>query len=64
MPRSRLVLRHATTANYLNDLWVFDTQEYKWKQVEFKENERKPSYVLIIIDDERVLTTYMSYKAT
>ena len=57
-------MRHATTANYLNDLWVFDTQEYKWKQVEFKENERKPSYVLIIIDDERVLTTYMSYKAT
>ncbi|KAI0685730.1 hypothetical protein BC835DRAFT_1408735 [Cytidiella melzeri] len=29
--------------NYLNDLWIFDTQEYKWKQVEFKENERKPS---------------------
>ncbi|KAJ3551695.1 hypothetical protein NM688_g4559 [Phlebia brevispora] len=29
--------------NYLNDLWVFDTQEYKWKQIEFKENERKPS---------------------
>ncbi|GJE85417.1 galactose oxidase [Phanerochaete sordida] len=29
--------------NYLNDLWLFDTQEYKWKQAEFKENERKPS---------------------
>ncbi|KAI0765888.1 hypothetical protein BD413DRAFT_481708 [Trametes elegans] len=29
--------------NYLNDLWLFDTQEYKWRQVEFKENERKPS---------------------
>ncbi|OBZ65625.1 Kelch repeat-containing protein 3 [Grifola frondosa] len=29
--------------NYLNDLWLFDTQEYKWKQVEFKDNDRKPS---------------------
>ncbi|PVF93896.1 galactose oxidase [Serendipita vermifera] len=29
--------------NYLQDLWVFDTQEYKWQQVEFKENERRPS---------------------
>ena len=32
-------------ANYLNDLWIFDTQEYKWKQIDFKENERKPSSV-------------------
>ena len=30
-------------ANYLNDLWYFDTQEYHWKQVDMKENERKPS---------------------
>lgn len=30
-------------ANYLNDLWIFDTQEYRWKQVEFRDNERKPS---------------------
>ncbi|PSS37469.1 hypothetical protein PHLCEN_2v676 [Hermanssonia centrifuga] len=29
--------------NYLNDLWLFDTQEYQWKQFEFKVNERKPS---------------------
>ncbi|TFY62977.1 hypothetical protein EVJ58_g3529 [Rhodofomes roseus] len=29
--------------NYLNDLWMFDTQEYKWRQVEFKDAERKPS---------------------
>ncbi|KAI0779197.1 galactose oxidase [Irpex lacteus] len=29
--------------NYLNDLWIFDTQEYKWKQIEFKTNERQPS---------------------
>ncbi|KAG6335862.1 hypothetical protein ID866_3227 [Astraeus odoratus] len=28
---------------YLNDTWYFDTQEYKWKQVEFKETDRKPS---------------------
>jgi hypothetical protein len=32
-------------ARYLNDLWVFDTQEYKWCQVEFKETELKPSFV-------------------
>ncbi|KAH9914485.1 galactose oxidase [Amylocystis lapponica] len=29
--------------NYLNDLWLFDTQEYKWRPVEFKDAERKPS---------------------
>ncbi|KAI0821821.1 hypothetical protein BC628DRAFT_1392327 [Trametes gibbosa] len=29
--------------NYLNDLWLFDTQEYRWKQVELKATERKPS---------------------
>ncbi|THH30605.1 hypothetical protein EUX98_g3576 [Antrodiella citrinella] len=29
--------------NYLNDLWIFDTQEYKWKQYEFRDNDRKPS---------------------
>ncbi|KAI0090113.1 hypothetical protein BDY19DRAFT_751077 [Irpex rosettiformis] len=29
--------------NYLNDLWVFDTQEYKWTQIEFKKHERAPS---------------------
>ncbi|KAL7412220.1 hypothetical protein BDY24DRAFT_352931, partial [Mrakia frigida] len=29
--------------NYLDDLWVFDTQEYKWKQVEFPLNFQKPS---------------------
>ena len=31
------------TANYLNDLWVFDMQEYKWKHIVMKDNERKPS---------------------
>ena len=32
-----------TTANYLNDLWLFDTQEYKWRQIEFRDADRKPS---------------------
>ncbi|KAJ3560414.1 hypothetical protein NP233_g10854 [Leucocoprinus birnbaumii] len=31
------------TTRYLNDLWVFDTQEYKWSQVEFRETDPKPS---------------------
>ncbi|KAN0118364.1 galactose oxidase [Russula decolorans] len=32
------------TTRYMNDLWVFDTQEYKWQQIEFKDpNERRPS---------------------
>ncbi|KZT01046.1 galactose oxidase [Laetiporus sulphureus 93-53] len=29
--------------NYLDDLWLFDTQDYKWRKAEFKEAERKPS---------------------
>ncbi len=41
-PFLKLFLREA---NYLNDLWYFDTQEYRWKQVEFKDTERKPSCV-------------------
>jgi hypothetical protein len=36
-------LLNPLAANYLNDLWVFDIQEYKWKQVAMKDNERKPS---------------------
>lgn len=35
-----------STARYLNDLWVFDTQEYTWRQIEFREGENRPSYVL------------------
>ncbi|KAI0318129.1 hypothetical protein OF83DRAFT_1184638 [Amylostereum chailletii] len=31
------------TTRYLNDLWIFDTQEYKWQQIELKDAERKPS---------------------
>jgi hypothetical protein len=37
-------------ARYLNDLWVFDTQEYKWAQMEFKDTEQKPSYVDALIN--------------
>ncbi|KAI9462684.1 galactose oxidase [Russula earlei] len=32
------------TTRYMNDLWVFDTQEYRWQQIEYKDpNERRPS---------------------
>ncbi|PBK64706.1 galactose oxidase [Armillaria solidipes] len=31
------------TTRYLNDLWLFDTQEYKWRQAEFKDTEPRPS---------------------
>ncbi|KAJ8502566.1 hypothetical protein ONZ45_g11637 [Pleurotus djamor] len=31
------------TTRYLNDLWVFDTQEYKWQQIEFRQTDTKPS---------------------
>lgn len=30
-------------ARYLNDLWLFDTQEYKWRLVEFGATEPRPS---------------------
>ncbi|KAF7322962.1 Galactose oxidase [Mycena chlorophos] len=32
-----------TITKYLNDLWIFDLNEYKWKQAEFKETELRPS---------------------
>ena len=35
-------------ANYLNDLWLFDVQEYKWKEIVMRDNDRKPSYVSIV----------------
>src|SRR5258708_19132185 len=38
--------RSTATARYLNDLWIFDTQEYKWTQVELKETNPRPSYVI------------------
>lgn len=31
------------TTRYLNDLWVFDIHEYKWRQIEYKETELRPS---------------------
>ncbi|KAK0213836.1 galactose oxidase [Armillaria fumosa] len=31
------------TTRYLNDLWLFDTQEYKWQKAEFKATEPRPS---------------------
>ncbi|KAF9558179.1 galactose oxidase [Agrocybe pediades] len=31
------------TTRYLNDLWFFDTQEYKWTLVEFKDTAPRPS---------------------
>ncbi|KAJ7709920.1 hypothetical protein B0H17DRAFT_244413 [Mycena rosella] len=31
------------TTKYLNDLWLFDLQEYKWRQIEFRENDLRPS---------------------
>lgn len=33
-------LGHSTT--YLNDLWVFDITNYKWKQIEFPKNHTLP----------------------
>jgi len=36
------------TARYLNDLWVFDIQEYKWTQVEFRETDPRPSYAIAL----------------
>ncbi|KAJ6630788.1 hypothetical protein B0H10DRAFT_1774143 [Mycena sp. CBHHK59/15] len=31
------------TTRYLNDLWLFDLQDYKWRQIEFRETDLKPS---------------------
>ncbi|KAJ7063245.1 galactose oxidase [Mycena amicta] len=36
-----------TTTKYLNDLWLFDLQDYKWRQAEFKETELRPSLDLL-----------------
>ncbi|KAF8814972.1 hypothetical protein BYT27DRAFT_6932497 [Phlegmacium glaucopus] len=33
----------AVTTRYLNDLWLFDTQDYKSNQVEFRAMDAKPS---------------------
>lgn len=31
------------TTRYLNDLWIFDTQAYSWRQVEFRDTDTRPS---------------------
>ncbi|KIY73251.1 galactose oxidase [Cylindrobasidium torrendii FP15055 ss-10] len=31
------------TTRYLSDLWVFDTQAYKWREIKFGVNEQRPS---------------------
>src|SRR6267154_2392633 len=36
-------------AQYLYDTWIFDTQEYKWRQIEFKDTDRKPSCVALCL---------------
>lgn len=36
-------LTSCLTAHYLNDLWLFDTQEYKWRHNAFKKTELQPS---------------------
>jgi hypothetical protein len=47
MPLVHVTLIHTKhQAQYLNDTWVFDTQEYKWRQIEFKDVDRKPSCVV------------------
>ena len=40
-----LLLPDVWVANYLDDLWLFDMREYKWKHIAMKDNERKPSWV-------------------
>ena len=32
----------ADLANYLSDLWLFDTETYKWKQIEIRDADRAP----------------------
>jgi hypothetical protein len=35
------------SASYLSDLWIFDTETYKWKEVEMRATDRAPGYVLL-----------------
>lgn len=30
------------SANYLSDLWIFDTENYKWHQIEHIDKDRAP----------------------
>ena len=54
------ILSDIWSANYLNDLWVFDMQEYKWEPIVMKDNERKPSWVfsLPLSNAIRLTVTY------
>ena len=42
---ARLDQADITPANYLSDLWIFDTEEFKWKQIEYIDKDRAPGYV-------------------
>jgi hypothetical protein len=35
-------IRADDKANYLSDLWIFDTNELKWKQIEYLDKDRAP----------------------
>ena len=36
-------------ANYLSDLWIFDMNELKWKQIEYLDKDRAPGYVAVLL---------------
>lgn len=36
---------YSLSASYLSDLWIFDTETYKWKEVELKATDRIPGFV-------------------
>ncbi len=40
-----ILTRFVVTATYLSDLWLFDTETYKWKQIEIRDTDRTPGYV-------------------
>jgi hypothetical protein len=46
LPGAFFTLSVLCPANYLSDLWVFDTQELKWKQIEYLDKDRAPGCVL------------------
>lgn len=31
-----------TSANYLSDLWIFNLEEMRWKQIEYIDKDRAP----------------------
>lgn len=44
---------HHYQANYLDDTWIFDCSEQKWKQIEFPVNAQKPRCVVYTDANER-----------